>query len=169
MKTQSRFMSKFQPWYFQGPDPVLYSEYNTSIPGNYEYNIKLVGDLPLHTNETSIEKNCIVVNTDTAANCSVAKYVMKNIPAYKPEGFTTTPLNYTARIEYELSVIRGFNGSVEKLTKTWASVDGELKSDDDFGKQISKKSLVKKVLPKEISSIDDQLAKSKCHLSICTR
>ena len=38
-------MTKYQPWYFQGPDPVLYSEYNTSIPGNYEYNIKLVGSI----------------------------------------------------------------------------------------------------------------------------
>lgn len=160
-ETQSRFMSKFQPWYFQGSDPVLYSEYNTSIPGNYEYNIKLVGSTPLDVHDTSLKKHCIKINGDVGADCAVAKYVMKNIPAYKPEGFTTTPLNYTARIEYELSVIRGFDGSVDKLTKSWSDVDKELKTDKDFGKQISKKSLAKNVLPKEISSINDDLEKAK--------
>ena len=160
-ETQSRFMSKYQPWYFQGPDPVLYSEYNTSIPGNYEYNIKLVGSIPLEVNETSLKKNCIDLSGDVGADCAIAKYVMKNIPAYKPEGFTTTPLNYIARIEYELSVVRGFNGSVDKLTKTWVDVDKELKSDKDFGRQISKKSLAKNVLPKDITSIDDDLEKAK--------
>lgn len=160
-ETQSRFMTKFQPWYFQGPDPVLYSEYNTSIPGNYEYNIKLVGSIPLVKNETRLEKNCIDLNGDVGADCSIAKYVMTNIPAYKPEGFTTTALNYTARIEYELSVLKGFDGSVDKRTKTWADVDKELKTDSDFGKQISKKSLVKKLLPEEISFIANDLTKSK--------
>ena len=160
-ETQSRFMSKFQPWYFQGPDPVLYSEYNTSIPGNYEYNIKLVGSLPFETLETKLEKKCIQIRADVGADCAIAKYVMKNIPAYRDEEFTTTPLNYTARIEYELSVIRGFEGSVDKLTKSWTDVDKELKTDSDFGRQISKKSLVKNILPNSISSIDDNLAKAK--------
>ena len=112
----------------------MYSEYNTSIPGNYEYNIKLVGSLPLVTNDNRLEKNCIIVNRGGSADCAISKYVMKNVPAYKSEGFTTTALNYTARIEYELSVIQGFDGRVDKLTKTWADVDSELKADSDFGK-----------------------------------
>ncbi|MBV7270197.1 DUF3857 domain-containing protein [Winogradskyella luteola] len=160
-ETQSRFMAKFQPWYFQGANPVLYSEYNTSIPGNYEYHIKLVGNIPLETNDQTVKKDCIYLNGGASANCAVAKYVMKNIPAYKPEGFTTTALNYIARIEYELSVIRRFNGSVERLTKTWDYVDKELKTDSDFGKQISKKSLIKNILPSGISSKDNQLEKAK--------
>ncbi|WP_299117276.1 DUF3857 domain-containing protein [uncultured Winogradskyella sp.] len=160
-ETQSRFMAKFQPWYFQGSDPVIYSEYNTSIPGNYEYHIELVGTIPLKTNDHWVEKDCIVINGTSAANCAMAKYVMTDIPAYKPEGFTTTPLNYTARIEYELSVIRGFDGSVDKITKTWDFVDKELKTDSDFGKQISKKSLVKNILPNDIQSEKDKLTKAK--------
>jgi hypothetical protein len=160
-ETQSRFMSKYQPWYFQGQDPTLYSEYNTSIPGNYEYNIKLVGSIPLETNETSIQENCITLNRNVGADCSISRYVMKNIPAYRPEGYTTTALNYTSRIEYELSVIRGFDGSVDKLTKTWNDVDSELKTDNDFGRQLSKKSLVKNVLPESISAMEKNIEKAK--------
>ena len=160
-ETQSRFMSKYQPWYFQGQDPVLYSEYNTSIPGNYDYHIKLVGGVPLDVNDAKIERSCLEVGRGGYADCTVSKYVMKNVPAYKPEDFTTTALNYLSRIEYELSVFQGFDGTVDKLTKTWADVDKELRTDSDFGRQISKKSLVKNILPESITSMDTNLNKAK--------
>lgn len=160
-ETESRFMSKYQPWYFQGQDPVLYSEYNTSIPGNYEYHIKLVGNLPLAVNESDIEKSCLEVGRGGYADCAVSKYVMKNIPAYKPEGFSTTALNYLARLEYELSVVRGFDGSIDRITNSWEYTDKEFKNDSDFGRQINKKGLVKKELPENIQNIDAPLEKAK--------
>ncbi|MDN3493999.1 DUF3857 domain-containing protein [Winogradskyella bathintestinalis] len=158
--TKSRFMSKYQPWYFQSIDPVMYSEYNTSIPGNYNYHVKLVGEISLDTNESIIKRNCLDAGRGAYAHCSVNKYVMTDIPAYKPEGFTTTSRNYMARIEYELSVFKGFDGSVDKITKTWRDADNELKTDLNFGRQLGKKGLVKNLLPAEISSIDNPLEKA---------
>jgi hypothetical protein len=160
-ETQSRFMAKYQPWYFQGQDPVLYSEYNTSIPGNYNYHLKLVGGIPLDINESKIERNCLEVSRGGSADCTVSKYVMKNIASYKPEGYTTTSLNYISRIEYELNEIIGFDGSKNKFSKTWKDVVKELKTDKDFGKLISKKSLAKNILPENITSIQDNLTKAK--------
>lgn len=160
-ETQSQFIAKYQPWYFQGQDPVLYSEYNTSIPGNYEYHIKLVGSIPLDTHDVSLEKECLKGANGTSADCSISKYIMKNIPAYQPEDFTTTASNYTSRLEYEMSVFRGFDGRVDKMTKTWENVDKELRTDQDFGRQISKKSLVKNILPDSISSMDTTIKKAK--------
>ena len=159
-ETQSRFIAKYQPWYFQGLDPVLYSEYNTSIPGNYNYNIQLIGEIKLDTHEEGLIKNCITIGNGGAADCVKTKYVMKNIPGYKPEDFTTTELNYISRIEYELNTIKYFDGRVEKLAKTWEDVDKELKTDADFGKQVNKKNLVKNVLPEKISSTKDKLTKA---------
>ncbi|WP_407557682.1 DUF3857 domain-containing protein [Winogradskyella sp. 4-2091] len=158
---RSRFMYKFHPWYFQGQDPVLYSEYNASIPGNYIYHIKLVGSIPFDTFENDLVKNCLETGGGASADCGVSKYVMKNIPAYKSEDYTTTSLNYTSRVEYELSVFNGFDGRVDKITKTWKDADHELKADADFGKQLSKKSIAKDVLPESITSIEDQLEKTK--------
>ncbi|WP_225036190.1 DUF3857 domain-containing protein [Winogradskyella sp. SM1960] len=160
-ETQSRFMSKYQPWYFQGTDPVLYSEYNTSIPGNYQYHTKLVGSIPLDTHDISLEKNCIVIGNGGKTDCSISKYVMKDIPAYRDEDFTTTALNYMSRVEYEMSVFNAFDGRVDKYTKTWKDADNELKTDADFGRQLSKKSLVRNILPDSIISISDKLTKAK--------
>lgn len=158
---QSRFMAKYQPWYFQGQDPVLYSEYNTSIPGNYDYHVKLVGSIPFTDHDIRLEKHCLEAGNGASADCGISKYVMENIPAYKPEDFTTTSLNYTSRIEYELSVFNGFDGRIDKITKTWKDADKELKVDPDFGKQLSKSSLAKNVLPTSIISISNQLEKAK--------
>ncbi|WP_458626228.1 DUF3857 domain-containing protein [Winogradskyella sp. PC D3.3] len=160
-ETQSQFMAKYQPWYFQDRDPVLYSEYNTSIPANYEYHIKLVGGIPFDTHDVSLKKECLRLGNGAASDCSVSKYIMKNIPAYKAEDFTTTSLNYTSRLEYELSVYNTFDGRIDKITKTWKDADHELKTDADFGRQISKKSLVKNSLPDSITAITDQLKKAK--------
>lgn len=155
------FDSKYSPWYFQGIDPVVYSEYNTSIPGNFEYNIKLVGEIPLFSQNNSIDYNCLEANRGASANCSVSQYIMKDIPAYREEAYTTTPSNYMARIEYELSVFRGFDGSVKNYTKSWRDVDKEMYADSDFGRQVNKKGLVKDLLSNEVTSLSDPLEKAK--------
>lgn len=157
----SPFINKYQPWYFQSDIPVLYSEYNASIPGNYEYHIKLVGALPLDVNKSDVEYNCLEAGRGVSVNCALYRYVMLDIPAYKKEKFTTTAENYLSRIEYELSVVRQFNGEVEKLTKSWDDVDKELRSDSDFGRQVSKKKLVKEVLPAQITGLTDEVEKAK--------
>ncbi len=158
---ESPFMNKYKEWYFQEHIPKLYSEYNTSIPANYEYNIKLVGSLPLNDKSSELEHNCLEVGRGGYSDCTVSKYVMKDIPAFKTEDFMTTKDNYLSRIEYELSVFKDFNGNVENITKTWKSVDQELKDDINFGHQLSKKSRVKKILPESIIQIEDELEKAK--------
>ena len=156
----SSFINKYAPWYFQQDIPSLYSEYNASIPGNYEYHIKLVGTLPLKENKNSIEYNCLEAGRGAYANCAIYKYVMIDIPAYKKEKYTTTEENYLSRIEYELSVVKQFNGEVKKISKSWQDVDSELKGDSDFGRQINKKKLVKDILPNSISNISDDKEKA---------
>ena len=157
----TKFINKFQPWYFQQDIPTIYSEYNTSIPGNYEYNIKLVGSIPLTEEKMDIEYNCLQTGREASANCAISKYIMKEIPAYKEEVYSTTAKNYQSRIEYELSVVRNFNGEVNKITKTWGNVDKELKSDSNFGRQLSRKNLVKDILPASIKNIDNELKKAE--------
>ena len=114
---ESPFIYKFNTWRFQEGIPKLYSEYNTSIPGNYDYNIKLVGELKLDANESTIKKACIERNNGASADCTVGKYAMKDIPAFIEEDYMTSAKNYLSRIEYELKVVKGFDGTVNNITK----------------------------------------------------
>lgn len=158
---ESPYMFKYKSWYFQEDIPKLYSEYNASIPGNWEYNIKLVGGKKLDTNTSTIRQNCLQSQGAGSSNCGEYIYVMKDIPAFNSEGFMTTKENYLARIEYELKVFRGFDNRVDNFTKSWKTVDNELKSDNNIGKQLKKINITKDLLNDEIVNETDTLIKAK--------
>ena len=158
---ESPFMFKFKEWNFQGDIPKLYSQYETSIPGNYEYNIKLVGFLKFDTNEQVIEKQCLEAGLNAYANCVNSNYIMRDVPAFIEEDYMTTKFNYLARIEYELKTFNGFDGTVDNYTKSWKTVDSELKTDKNIGSQLGKNSAVKKLLSESIITETDPLTKAK--------
>ena len=56
---ESPFIFNFHEWEFQEDIPKIYSEFQTSIPGNYNYNIKLVGIKKLDTHTNSLQKNVL--------------------------------------------------------------------------------------------------------------
>ena len=155
---ESPFRFNYYPWSFQSDIPKLYSEYNTSIPGNWEYNIKLKGDLKLKTHEKSIKKNCLSSGS-ASASCAIAKYIMVDIPAFIEEDYMTAKENYLAKIEYELSVFRGFDGTVDKITKDWKVADRELKTDPNLGLHFYKKSVVSSI--SEVIPHDSQIKMAK--------
>lgn len=157
----SPYMFKYYNWRFQDDIPTLYSEYNASIPGNWEYNIKLVGGKRLSTNTSTIKSYCLRGPNNSSSSCGVYKYVMKDIPAFIEEDFMTTKDNYLARIDYELKTFRGFNGMVDNITKTWKSVDGEIERDYDLGRQLKKLNTVSNVLDDSIKQNPNRLSKAK--------
>src|SRR5690606_4326818 len=78
----SPFMFNYKGWNFQDDIPKLYSEYEASIPGNWQYNTKLVGNKTLFKNESKINKDCLIVFNGGKADCAHSIYVMKDIPAF---------------------------------------------------------------------------------------
>ncbi|WP_033961870.1 DUF3857 domain-containing protein [Psychroserpens jangbogonensis] len=155
------FKYKYRSWSFQEDIPTLYSEYNASIPGNWEYNIKLVGGRKLFSNEADIVYSCIEVNGGGSANCATYRYVMKDIPAFIEEDFMTTRSNYLARIEYELNVVRSFDGTVDKINKSWGDTDQEIRKDTDFGRMMNKGNIARNVLAETTISSENDLEKTK--------
>lgn len=159
--TISRFMAKYHGWDFQGEIPKLYSEYNPSIPANWEYNIKLVGGQKLAINETEVEKNCLVAGNGGISNCFNARYAMKDIPAFIEEDYMTSKSNYLIRVDYDLKTFRGFDGRISDYTKSWETVDKELKTDLHIGKQLKKSVDTEELLSTDIINEIDLLKKAK--------
>ena len=157
----SPFMFNYKGWNFQGDIPKLYSEYVSSIPGNWNYHIKLVGGLELSTNESTIEKRCLEVPNGGSADCSNSIYIMKNIPAFIDEDYMTTKMNYLARVEYELKTFTDFQGIKNDYAKTWQTVDKELESEPNIGRQISRHTKASELLPSTILNESDALKKAK--------
>lgn len=157
----SPFMFNYKGWNFQGDIPKLYSEYVSSIPGNWNYHIKLVGGLELSTNESIIGKRCLEVPNGGSADCSNSIYVMKNIPAFVEADYMTTKMNYLARVEYELKTFSDFQGIKNDYAKTWQTVDKEFESEPNIGKQLSKHTKASELLSPTILNESDILKKAK--------
>ncbi|MCH4552930.1 transglutaminase domain-containing protein [Aestuariibaculum lutulentum] len=160
-KITSPFMFNYKGWNFQGDIPKLYSEYNTSVPANWQYHIKLIGGKKLMTNESKIAKHCLTTFNGGVADCTISKYAMKDIPAFIEEDYMTSKHNYLARIEYELKSFKNFTGAVNHYTKSWDDVDDELKKEKSVGRQILKSIDAKEFLPETIINETDILKKAK--------
>ncbi|WP_072351601.1 DUF3857 domain-containing protein [Flavobacteriaceae bacterium A100] len=155
------FIYKFKGWEFQSEIPKLYSEYNTSIPANYDYNIKLVGTIPLAKNKSDLKHHCLETARGGSSDCTESIYIMKDIPAFIEEDFMTTKSNYLSRIEYELKTFKGFDGTVENITKTWKNTDREIRDNKNIGKQLKRKVDKKQLLSADILEEKDALKKAE--------
>jgi hypothetical protein len=156
----SPFMFKYKGWRFQTDIPKLYSEYRASIPGNWEYNIKLVGNEKLITNTYDLKKACLEANNGGIAHCGEYLYAMKDIPAFIEEDYMTSESNYLARIEYELKTFRDFTGATTNYTKTWETVDKEFKTDKDIGRQLRKSISLEEFINSELVNEIDNYKKA---------
>ncbi|WP_339918084.1 DUF3857 domain-containing protein [Yeosuana marina] len=157
----SPFMFNYKSWNFQDDIPKLHSEYVTSIPANWDYHIKLIGSQKLSVAESKLQKNCLTSSNGGTADCTNSTYVMKNTPAFIEEDYMTAKSNYLARVEYELKTFQDFQGIVHNYAKTWETVDKELKTEPNIGRQLSKSVKADELLSNDILSEQDTLKKAE--------
>lgn len=160
-KIETPFLFNFRNWEFQSDIPKVRSEYHTSIPANYKYNITLRGFYKLDSHEGEVQRECLRFGT-ASADCEVNKYVMKNIPAFKEEEYMLSKENYMSRINFELSEVQNFDGQKWKYTKEWKDVDVDMKNRSDFGVQLKRgKDVVDGAIDVAILGETDSLTKAK--------
>lgn len=151
---------QIKDWYFQSDIPKIKSEFDASILGNYQYNIKISGYLKLEKHEASVDKKCVYINGIGDGACVIYSYAMYNIPAFKEEEYMLSKENYISKLSFTLKSTTSYKGVVKKLTTNWKEADKSLKK-YFFNNQTSKVSFFKKNIPKNILNTDNTLAKSK--------
>jgi hypothetical protein len=159
---ESPFIFNFRTWEFQADIPKIYSEYWAKIPGNYLYNITLKGFYKLSNQEATLVKDCFTPGGGNIADCTLNKYIMRDVPAFEEEEFMTARSNFLSSINFELSEVQYFSGRKEKYTKDWKDVDQELRNDVKFGGQLRKgKDAFQHHLPLLLAATSDSLQKAR--------
>ena len=144
----SPFLSQLQPWEFQSEYPCLWSEYQVDIPNFFQYATIGQGFVPFSIN-TSDSRQVTFHMTDPGGSGRDERYsfdddvvthrwVMKNVPALKEEPFTTSPGNYTSKIEFQLSRYNFPNGYTKDLMGSWIGLSFGLLKDEDFGADLDR-------------------------------
>ncbi len=147
----SPFSRRMRDWYFQGAYPVLWSEYDITIPSIFEFTSLRQGYHPytIDTVSGSNDNYLILFPGNSAmersevSNVSLTTYhstwAMKDIPALKSEPYTTTIGNHISKISFQLSGLRYPNQPFRPVTNSWMKVVEELLKDENFGADLSKK------------------------------
>ena len=109
-------------WAFQSDVPVLWSEYNITIPSYFYYQIIFGGYLPLQINERQTV-NFSIPGTSLGTNALKYRFAVANAPAFKDEPFISTESDYLSKVEFELSSIELPGQAVKNYNTTWAELD----------------------------------------------
>jgi hypothetical protein len=164
---ESPFLDKFKTWEFQSDIPKIYSEYEVHIPKVFGYNVSLRGALKLNLDSVTIEKNCFS-STDVNSDCTVEDYRINNVPAFKAEPFINSPKNYLSALYFQLTQFTKLNNYTnlnqswqQNVGEDWNAVDKLLKENDNFGDQLSHKSVLKSHIAPVIAGKTDTLEKAK--------
>jgi len=146
-EVRSDYIRNLQPWVFQGEHPVLWSEYTVSIPQFFSYAFLAQGYQPFFIRDSKNRTETFRVADTRSAGATERealttgitdyKWIMKDVPALKEEGFTSTLNNHIAKIEFQLTEIRE-PLRYRNIMGTWSDLAKELLDADYFGSQLSK-------------------------------
>ena len=144
---KSDFIRNLQPWNFQGENPVLWSEYSTSIPQFFGYAFLSQGYRPFDIRDSKNRNVNFAVretrtagateNYDFSAGVTDYRWVMKNVPALKEESFTSTLKNHISRIEFQLTEYKE-PLTYRNIIGSWNDVAKNLLESEYFGQQLDK-------------------------------
>lgn len=150
----SDFLFNIQSWIFQSEIPVMWSQYTVSLPQFLNYILVPQGGLPYYLKDrkdkmgsysVEVKRNAIYgggIESDRInISCGVSdfRWVMKDVPAFNEEAYTSSPVNYVAKLEFQLA---GYLEPLEeeKIMTTWEDMTKRLLKREDFGQQIEKSS-----------------------------
>jgi len=144
---KSEYIRNLQPWAFQGENPVLWSEYNASIPqffsyaflsqGYRQFDIRDKKDRNVNFAVRETRSAEATDNYNFSAGVTDYRWVMKNVPALKEESFTSTLKNHISKIEFQLTAYQE-PLHYKNILGTWYDLGKNLKEYENFGQQLDK-------------------------------
>lgn len=141
----SPFLQLLDKTYLEFDIPVIYEEYIFDFPKFFGYNYNFQGGLMPKYKEDQAQ----MMYGQDYYNLRLG---FENVPPFKAENFVKNDRNYITNIRPELNSTN-FNNTFKSYATTWDDVRDKLKEYDDFGGQLSKKSLARNVLSQDILSM----------------
>ena len=148
---KSPFYSHLRSWYFQGEYPVLWSQYQVTIPPMFTYYPIQQGFLLYNIDSTKgIFKtyNVVIPGDLTAANKNYSfsgdanfhLWAIKNIPSFKKENYTSSTENYLSKIDFQLHSIKWYETSpTQQILKGWKETVADMIKNPDYASVLADK------------------------------
>lgn len=161
-KINSPFVFNFQDWSFQTTIPTVTSEYRAQIPEYFFYDKYMQGYIPLDVSDETRESNAIRLTsfersgdysggsratTDQIDYQDIKhRWVANNVPAFKPEPYMTSTVDYMTKINFELASIKYPNEPIKNIMGSWQDINKTMWESENFGGEITGNGFLKKTV-----------------------
>jgi hypothetical protein len=128
----------FPGWPFQKNIPVIYSNYEVSIPEYFDYNQFHKGYLYAKTTQGYATGSIPLANGQSSIyQQKTFNYLIENIPAFPVGEELTTPKNYIGTIDFELASVNIPGSLYKDFSNTWKDVNDTFIKDSEFGERLN--------------------------------
>ena len=143
----SDYLRNLRPWTFQGDYPTLWSEYTLRVPSFFTYVFLAQGyqKFFMQTKKDFQDHYSLSESNGTGpsqfysftAGVTDYRWVIKDAPALREEGYVSTVKNHVQKIEFELTE------QTDPLVphvylSSWTQATEDMMNDEDFGLSLSK-------------------------------
>lgn len=137
-KVTSQYLFNLRDWEFQWEIPVKYSEYQVSMIPFYEYTFLLQGASRFTYQDSREAGGLERVFGSIRYHDMINRYVMKDVEAFKNEGYITSVDDYILKIDFQLARVNYPDGRKVDILKTWPDMIDDLLKENNFGKYVKK-------------------------------
>jgi hypothetical protein len=126
---ETPFHFNLPDWEFQGPIPVLFSQYVAKMIPFYEYKYIIQGTskLDVQTSVKSVDERIFgsvssgYPGSDRGFrfNDMVYTFGLRNVPAFRDEAYITSSSDYIIKLDFQLSRFNSPSGSTTDIMTTW--------------------------------------------------
>lgn len=166
-KIYSDFLFNFRGWQFQSSIPAVWSEYRASFPEYFYYDKYSRGYITFDVNEHKRIPSSITLqykerqeNSNTQFYSSKLdfleqkyRWVAKDVPAFKPEPYITTPRDYISQIDFELAYTQFPQQPMKRYMGTWDDINKFYIEHAEFGGEINGNNFLKKTVDEVIAGM----------------
>ncbi len=151
----SEFPYMLRPWSFQDAQyPVLWSEYEVTLPEYFEYIFLSQGYNPFFIKDSENSRKTFTLRAPTNTGYGTSsqrteaftvtpgvtrhRWVIRDVAPLKEENYVTALGNYVNYIEFQLSAYRFPERQVEPVMSTWPKFMERLLQDENYGGGLDK-------------------------------
>jgi hypothetical protein len=140
---KSPFVTNLHTWLFQDKYPCHWSEYQAAVPDLFTYLTLDKGNLPYSIHTRFFKDSSFgnfrfgysPIEVKTIINTS--RWVIKDVPAFREEPYTTTMYNYVARVEFQFVAFNLLGLFSTTMIPSWTSFSKVMLGSDKFGADLN--------------------------------
>lgn len=135
-------------WEFQGPIPVLFSQYVAKMIPFYEYQFIVQGTSKLDVQTSvkgvderifgSMSTGSLIHDRGFKFYDMVYTFGMRNVPAFRDEAYITSPDDYIIKLDFQLSSFHSPSGGTTAIMTSWPKMIEDFMKHEDFGGYMKK-------------------------------